>query len=785
MLRVALHNASEGRGRTVLVSGEAGIGKSRLVRELAAEASSEDLPVLTGRAVEASTPMPFRPLAEALLGAFRASPPPETPELRPFRAALSRLVPEWGEAAGVPPDVSLLFLAEGLLRLLRAVGGTKGCLVVLEDLHWADPETLEVLDYLADNLAHEPVLCVVTLRPEQEGPGAAFGRVLAARRSATVVELPRLTDEQVGAMAAACLNETVAPPELESVVRRAEGLPFLVEELLSAAVTAADGFSAPGRGAQAVVPASFAESVRQRVARLDTMCETVLRAAAVLGDRFDAALLEAIAGVDEGVVLEALRRAIGTQLVTAEEGTAYRFRHALTRDAILGDVPPSQRVRLARRALDLLEADQTALEAGQVELAAELAESAGETPRAARLLLEAGRRALRRGGLVSADRVLRRARDRAPTDDLRLLADIDDALAEALAQGGDIDHLGEVAGRLLRTLDTLGAAPVMHARVHLRVARAATGASWWETARDHQEKARRAAEQAGDERLLAAIDAVASQAAAAQGRWDQAAQLAEGAVAAAERLGLAEVTCEALEVIGRARRGSDLDGAERAFRRALETADRHGLAVWRVRALHELGTVDVLRDGSVDRLGAARELAYEAGMFTTAADVDLQLAGLYLLNFSSEEAAVAAQGCAAVASRYRMHLAHAVALVQLAAARGLRGQRKEMEPLLREGEAVGGDHPDLATWVWGTRAIASLVQEDRERALRELDRVMAVARVHPGAAPGTYRGLWALVRTIAGHDGDEARAEVGGSGVATISVVAATLAYAEDRKSVV
>lgn len=780
VLRTALSHAADGRGGTVLIIGEAGIGKSRLVRELGAEARSAGLAMLTGRAVETATCSPFRPLVEALLGAFRSAAPPDTPELRPFRGALSRLVPEWADAGGAHADEPLLFLAEGVLRLLTAVGGTKGCLVVLEDVHWADPETLEVLDYLSDNLGRERVLCVAMLRSEHQGPGVALARALAARRSAAVVELSRLGDEHVRAMALACLAVTVLPTEVESVVRRADGLPFLVEELLSAVLpTGLDGSAARMRGTEAVVPASFAESVRRRVAHLGAGVGPVLQGAAVLGHQFDAALLETIVGAGHDVVLERLEQAVSVQLLTSEEGVRYRFRHPLTRDAILHDLLPSQRVRLARRSLDALEANQTTLDEGGVELAAGLAESAGETARAARLFLEAGRRALSRGALVSAETVLGRARDRAPSDDVRLLVDIDDALTEVLAQGGDIDHLFEIATRLLRMLVTLDAPRGAHAAVHLRLARAAAAASWWETAREHEERARRAAEEIRDDRLLAALDAVAAQAAAAQGRWNEALELARAAVSAAERLGLAEVTCEALEVIGRTHRSYDLATAEQAFRRALETADREGLEVWRVRALHELGTVDVLRAGSVDRLRAARDLAYEAGAFTTAADVDLQLAGLYLLNFSREDAASAARRCAEVARRYRMRLAHAVSLVQLAAAHGLAGRRKEMDPLLREARAVGGDHPDLSTWTWGTRAMTSLVQEDRERALGELEQVMAVARASPGAAPGTYRGLWALIRALAGHDGDQDRAEVAASGAATIPVVTATLAYAE------
>src|ERR1700680_2830377 len=135
-----------GRGGTAVVFGEAGVGKSRLVREAAATARAHGQVVLTGRAVQTGNHIAFRPLTEALLAAFRATGPPALPELAPFRAALGRLVPEWHPASGMDHDPSAVLVGEGLLRLLRAVGGSSGCVLVVEDLHWADPDTLAVLE---------------------------------------------------------------------------------------------------------------------------------------------------------------------------------------------------------------------------------------------------------------------------------------------------------------------------------------------------------------------------------------------------------------------------------------------------------------------------------------------------------------------------------------------------------------------------------------------------------------------------------------------------------------
>src|SRR5579864_7901776 len=141
VLRDAVDQATHRHGGLVLVTGAAGIGKSRLVTETANAAAARGASVLLGRAVPSEVPVAYRPLAEALIEVAR-SELLETPDLRGFRAALGRLVPEWrGEPAGSPGE-SPVVVAEALLRILRALGGVRAVVLVLEDLQWADPETL-------------------------------------------------------------------------------------------------------------------------------------------------------------------------------------------------------------------------------------------------------------------------------------------------------------------------------------------------------------------------------------------------------------------------------------------------------------------------------------------------------------------------------------------------------------------------------------------------------------------------------------------------------------------
>ena len=205
-LQDALAAAEAGRGGTVILTGEAGIGKSRLVRETAHAAAARGFTVLTGRAVAGGVPTPFRPFAEALVSAGRTGRLPDSGELDPFRPALGRLVPEWRQPQAAAGDESLVVLGEAVLRLLRVLSPDAGCLLVLEDLHWADRETLALLEYLADNLSAERVLCLGTLRDE-EGEGAAgLASVLEARGSAAVLPLARLDPAATARMALACVG---------------------------------------------------------------------------------------------------------------------------------------------------------------------------------------------------------------------------------------------------------------------------------------------------------------------------------------------------------------------------------------------------------------------------------------------------------------------------------------------------------------------------------------------------------------------------------------------------
>src|SRR5215470_8652929 len=216
-LGAALDRASDGAGGLFILAGDAGVGKSRLAKEVASAAESRGFNVLAGRATESIVPVPFRPFTEALMKIARSGVIPDAPEMASYRPALGSLVPEWSRPEDGEAEISPLILGEALIRLLTPPGSS-GSVLILEDVHWADPETLAILEYLADNLGGTRVLCVATLRDSEPSAGLDCVRALNARRAVALVEVRRLMDWAVREMAAACLGTHDAPPAVTELL---------------------------------------------------------------------------------------------------------------------------------------------------------------------------------------------------------------------------------------------------------------------------------------------------------------------------------------------------------------------------------------------------------------------------------------------------------------------------------------------------------------------------------------------------------------------------------------
>jgi DNA-binding CsgD family transcriptional regulator/tetratricopeptide (TPR) repeat protein len=671
-----------------------------------------------------------------------------------YRATLGRLIPEWRVDEQRSLDDSVVALAEAVLRFLRVTAEDRGCLLALEDLHWSDPETLGIIEYLADNLTTERVLCVATVREEGRSAGLELARTLHAKRVATLIHISRLAQQEVAEMVGSCLEANTVSDDVLGFAARADGIPFLVEELLAAAVTSgalvAEGQSwTVSKTVERIIPLTFSESMRQRLAALGKETRAVLYAAAVLGRQFDWSLLPAITGHSQEEILSVLRDAVDAQILSVDPGEpTFRFRHALSRDAVVAELLPPEVTALSRRALETVEASHPELEGDRCQLAAELAERAGDPRRAACLLLQVARRDLEGGALTSAEASLDRARSLSPADDPTIV-DVEECLSQVLSLAGKRERALEVGESLLGRLGDDRETAHRRAELYLRLARAALAATQWDEAYELLEQASAEMAAAPDDRLAARVDAVGAQAAIMRDP-EQALPLAEDALEAAERLGLPDVACEALEVVGRSHRRHDLQAAETAFARALAVAEAHNLTVWRARALHELGTIDLLRGRSVTRLQEARDLAVMQGALATAAVVDVQIAAAMTVRDDPEPALHSTQRSAELARRYGLSQTLASALGLEAHVHARAGRRAAMQRCIEEARVHASGVADVEVKIRFAEAVLALVEEDRATARRHLEDAAVWIYASEGGdhRAGPPGGILALLRQL-------------------------------------
>jgi DNA-binding SARP family transcriptional activator len=434
-LRAAWDGARRGRRRTVLVAGEAGIGRTRLVGELAALAEADGAVVLAGRC-DQHLGVPYLPLREAF-GRHLAAYPSERLRalLGPRAAQLVRFWPElaWRLPAlpapsptGPQPDHYLLF--EAFIGLLEAISAGGPLLLLVDDLHGADEASLLLLRSLAHARRPARLLTVLTYRDDERRPRtnltAALGDLLRAP-GAELLTLDGLDTGEVAALAAATTARPLGPggPALAHVVReRTAGNPFLAGELLrhlveTGALGGGDVTGVAAGPAVDDVPESLRWVVGQRMARLGGPVEHVAGVAAVIGRQADLALLGRVAGLGHESLLSALDTAVAARLLDERPGVPgrYVFHHPIVRDLLYRRLAAGERARLHRRVGEALEeltggadrlgelADHFALAGpGLTDQALRYARRAGEQAFAERRYEEAAHR--QRQGLAVLER---------------------------------------------------------------------------------------------------------------------------------------------------------------------------------------------------------------------------------------------------------------------------------------------------------------------------------------------------------------------------------------------
>jgi DNA-binding CsgD family transcriptional regulator len=347
-VRDHLAAALAGHGSLVLIGGEAGIGKTALAEALLAEAADQGALVLVGRCYDLSETPPYGPWAAALALAPRGDDQPTPPDL---------------SGHGVASQGALFAAVRDHLaaRALR-----QPVVLLLDDLHWADPASLDLIRVLARDLADRPLLLLATYRADEiaRHPLYALLPLLVREARAARLDLRPLGDGDVRALVRARYALPAADEERLVVYLRgrAEGNPLYLGELLraleEAATLRADGSVwTLGDLTAARVPPLLQQVIAGRVARLGPEAEGLLDRAATLGQTFPLTLWAAVAGVDEEALLPTLERAVAARVLDATpDGAGARFAHALIREALYERTLAPRRRRWHRRAAEVLAA---------------------------------------------------------------------------------------------------------------------------------------------------------------------------------------------------------------------------------------------------------------------------------------------------------------------------------------------------------------------------------------------------------------------------------------------
>lgn len=410
-LHAARRALAQSRPAFVLIGGEAGIGKSRLLAQFVRTTSDARTRAIVSTECLEHAPQPFGPVRDAIAALARITNATLPPLLARFvdRDALGGAIEK--------PD---LFAA--VTTFLRERARDRATILTFEDLHWSDATTLEYLGYLASRLAGSRILVIATYRSDEaEGNEALMATVARAMREATTFRLDlralknaQLRDLLHGALAG---HRPLDRDVLDDIVTRADGNPFFGEELLKSALEHAEE-----RG-RANIPISIRASIIERLRAFSTDERVVLDRAAVLGFRFDPHVLARTMDTSVEAVLPVLRRARDANIVVEEDGTRvrFRFRHALTRQAVYDNLLLFDARRTHRAILETLEAFDAENE--YVEELAYHAWEARDLEKARRYNERAGERAFELFALPEARVCFERALEAGPprADEARLL----------------------------------------------------------------------------------------------------------------------------------------------------------------------------------------------------------------------------------------------------------------------------------------------------------------------------------------------------------------------------
>ncbi|MEJ7634582.1 AAA family ATPase [Aeromicrobium sp.] len=595
LLRELAGVTDPGARDVVLVGGDAGIGKTRLLRELGARAREAGHRVLAGHCLDlGDSAPPYQPFSEALASIGDE----ERDGLAARFPALGPLLPWPSSAPGDGVERAELFAS--VVAGLDALAEDQPLLLVIEDAHWADASTRHLIRYVLAQGFHGPVHIVVSYRADDlhrrhplRQALAEWVRLPGVRR----IELDPLGDADVVDLIRAHGADALDGDSMLAVVRRAAGNAFFAEELLDAGLADVDG----------ALPETLADLLLMRLERLDDNARRLVRAAACSDARHDYNVLSRVVGLPEEQLDDALRSAIDHKVLARVGEDSYWFRHALLAEAIRDDLLPGERRRIHAAYLEALTSGARRGPAAEIALHAL---GAGERETAFVSNIEAAEEAQRLSGYDEAAQHYEQAltlADEAPADlDLvRLVIDAATALV--------------TSGRLLRAIELLrdhleqlpaAAPPEDRGRLLVAIGNTAYYASLDIEAEEASLEAARVVPDVPTV-LRAEVSALLARTASNRRRHAEAIEWGERALAIAEQIGAPDVVADAKATLTRVmvRTGDDPEKAKLEFLDLVEVSRADGHILGELRGLHQLAFLQY-NEGALD----AAEQSFRQGM---------------------------------------------------------------------------------------------------------------------------------------------------------------------------
>ena len=605
--------AGEPRSCSVLLVGDAGVGKTRLLRELVARAGTAGWQTLVGHCLDfGDSALPYLPFSE-LFGRLAGDRPEVIAELTGDRPVLSHLQPGRRLISGATAEA-----AENLERsdLFDAIHGAfddlaeeRPVLVVIEDVHWADRSTRDLLSFLFARAFRGPVVVLASYRTDDlhrrhplRATAAQWVRVPGVHR----VQVDPLPDRDVRRLVRSLLPGPLSESDLHAIVSRAEGNAFFAEELVSASE------GAHGAG----LPDDLADLLLVRLDRLEDDARTVVRAAACAGRRVSHPLLATVVGQPEDVLEGALRAAVEQNILVRVGADSYAFRHALLAEAVYDDLLPGERVRLHAAYAEALSSHRVDGTAAELARHARLAHDPATAVRAS---VEAGDEAMSVGGPDEAARHFETALELVA--DPRVAVELDRVdlavrAADALLASGHPER----AVKLVRAqLSHLPADAPAHHRARLLMS-LATATMTLDNVGDPLELTTEALGLVPDEPTAtrARLLSLHARAHLFHGLDEAAAQQAMEALGLAQKLDLPSLVADVTTTLaGIDDRAGDTETAQRVLAGVIEQAHRDGDTHAELRSRYLLGSLHHERGD----LAAAKD-AYHAG-YLLARDIGL------------------------------------------------------------------------------------------------------------------------------------------------------------------